>query len=247
MAKSEKKTPEKSVSVASIGSGAKKKSSEKSVPVSSFGSGAKKGKKLNLGKSKDTRYLLEMVGVLAGVLLLWFRKPNKEEEAFVGPYIRMLMDKPDKMEELGIAAIIRRKGADGTTEKPQKAGSTWGWSQLLVVIGEDKNTPEERERVASAILDDFNAHCTRAMFDYPNRARFARDYTAAIMEPADAHILDKDVLGLMKSAYETPLEDLKFHVEVMEKFWSNVEEGGEKIDEFVANFGSGLNSKEDLE
>ena len=99
---------------------------KKDPPVSALAGDTKGGKKklLNLssGKAKDTRHLLEMVAVAAGLLLLWWRRPNKEEEAFVGPCMRVLNENPDKMEELGISAVIRRRGRDGATEKLQDKG-----------------------------------------------------------------------------------------------------------------------------
>ena len=214
------------------------KGGKKGAPKGGF-SGGKLSSPLTMkGGKKDPRHILNLAMCAPKVMPIWFRKFNKDEEAFAGPWLRGLMEDPDRMEALGIAAVVKRKGADGVTPLPQKPGTMWAWQQVLVIIGDDGDDPQRREEIASAIMSDFNEHARRPLFEYPTRMRFGRDYTAADPVPADVYLLDSDVCCLMQNCYEADqlsLEDLKEHDDIMALWWSDLDAGRAAMDAFIEN------------
>ena len=212
----------------------KKKGGGKQPAKGGFASGKLSSPLQMKGGKRDPRHILNMVLVAPMVLLCWVRRFNRDEEAFWGPYLRMLLENPEKMEELNIAAIVKRRGEDGVTEMPQKPGSTWGWSQLILILGEEGLSPEVRESAASAVISDFNEHAVRPLFDYPTRMRLGRDFTAADPAAADTALLDKDVISLMENCYEgMPLADVADDPDIMKLWWSDVGAGAEIVAQHV--------------
>ena len=103
---------------------APKKGGQKSPPKSAFNSPGKFGSPIKVGK-KDNRNVLDFEGVDKGVMNAYVKKHNAEEEAFMSYDMRLLNDNPGIIEELGINAILSRKGVDGETAMKQSATSTY--------------------------------------------------------------------------------------------------------------------------
>jgi len=209
-------------------------------PQSAFNSGKfKKSPDFLKNMKKDNRHLVMVEGLQGGIVVAYFRKFNNDEEPFLGPYVKFLDDNPDVMENLEIAAIRYRRGIDGRSPMAQYPGTTWGWRQFIFVTGEDENTVEHREEIATRLLDHYNSKATTDLFPYPRKAKFGDDLTSQPMRSVDAALLDRDVIGMMSAAYpDTALTDLRDYEDIMACFWEDIEAGGEVIENYVnINFG----------
>ena len=206
---------------------APKKGGQKSPPKSAFNSPGKFGSPIKVGK-KDNRNVLDFEGVDKGVMNAYVKKHNAEEEAFMSYDMRLLNDNPGIMEELGINAILSRKGVDGETAMKQSATSTYNWRQFVFIIGEDDNTPANRKALASKLVAHFNSNANSANYQYPRKIKLGEDLTQSPCRPVDSILLDTDVLGMMLAAYpDTPLEELATFDEIMGGFWTDIEHGRE--------------------
>ena len=204
------------------------------TPKSAFSGGKfKKSADFLKGMKKDNRHLLFWQSLQQGIMVGWFQMGNKEEEAFVGPYLKMLQDNPELMEQLGVDAIVYRKGPDGEP-MPQNPGTDYNWRQLVFIIGEEENTAEHREGLANGVIANFNLHATVTLFRYPRNVKSGGDITANPIPAVGVSLLDKDVIGLLMAAYPyTALDELKGFDEVMTSFWDEPTHGAGVMDDFI--------------
>ena len=203
-----------------------------STPIGKFSLG-KGPLTLSSGK-KDARHHIIVMGLCPGLVVCWMKKFNKEEEPFLGPYIRLLEDDPAKMEELGISAILKRRGEDGNTEMPQQPGGNFPWRAFLLTVPEDCNTPESREEAVQALMDDFNSKAQQPLFKHPQQVKWGRDVTGDSPRPADVALLDRDVCQLMASGHQIPLEEVKEDASEMAKWWEDAEQGAAVMENCLA-------------
>jgi len=208
---------------------------DKIKPSSAFATGKYKGDSpLKPGK-KDVRHLLFVLGLCNGIVLAWLKKYNLDQEPFLNYDYQLLNDSPATMEDLGINAVVHRKGADGATAMTQTPTSTYNWRQMVLIIGEDSNTATARRELADRLIAHFNNNANTANYQYPRKVRFGSDLTGRVFRPADHGLLDIDVLGLMMAAYPTtPLEELATFDDIMSTFWTNIERGREVMAAHVA-------------
>jgi hypothetical protein len=220
----------------------------KSPPKSNFASAGKFKKSPDFMKNmkKDNRHWLIGEGHSAGIATMYFKKFNKDEEAYIGPWLKLLDDNPEMKEELGIDAILFRRGEDGNTALTQNPETDYAWRIMVFVIGEDNNTVERREQLMNGVIAHFNLHANAPLFRYPRKCRFGIDRTEDPMTSCGSALLNKDVIGLLLSAYsDNTLEDLKGYDEIMKAFWGSVEDGVQAIDEYVIDFGGEQNETND--
>ena len=198
--------------------------------VSAFAKGPFVGK--SPIKGRDSRFILNWKGLENGILLLWGKKPNKDEAAFWGPIFKRLKEDEEKRMELGINCIAPRKGKDGCTAMLQAPiGTKWPWEQMVCIVGEQCNTKENRCAVAKKLVKFINDNTTSATFDFVHRTRRGQDLTTDPLETLDACLLDLDVVRLMHAAFPTvPMSELSTNHEVMKTFWRNIEHGKEAIE-----------------
>ena len=103
-------------------------------------------------KGKDSRNILNLKGLQNGVVVMWAKKANKDEAAFLGPVFKMLKQHEETMNEIGTYAITARKGTNGTKELKQSPSERkWPWEQLVCVVGENNNTKDERANIAKKL------------------------------------------------------------------------------------------------
>jgi len=209
---------------------------KKPAPKSAFAVGGKIGSPEIKGASKDNRHWVIVEGIQNGVVVLHFKKFNCDEDPFWTPYAKFLDDNPEVKEELGINAIVYRKGEDGSTALPNAPGSEYSWKQLVILVGEDQNTAAHRKEVAQKIISHFNEKATHEMFRYPRKAKFGRDVTSVPPRPVDGALLDREVIGLIMAAYPdvTPIMDLTECEDIMETFWTDVNHGAEVMESYVS-------------
>jgi hypothetical protein len=204
----------------------------KGIPTSRFAKGRLK-ETTPLNAKKDGRHVLSMEGLQQGILVLWPEKGTAKEEPYIAPLYKELVDHPEVMEELCINAITYRKGEDGETAMKQNPTSTYDWKQLICIIGVEDNTSEARMEIADKIITHYNAGATTALYKYPKKMRFGRDLTQDPPRSVDALLLDKDVLGLMCTAYPKHRpEDLAEFDEIMEPFWTEIGHGRDFIENY---------------
>lgn len=188
-----------------------------------------------MGK-KDGRNVLMYEGLQQGMMIIYVKKASKAEEAYLSPTLDYLQEHEEIMKEVGINAILYRKGANGTTEMPKAPKSMYSWKQLLVIIGEDNNTPEGR-RVAAKDVIEFLNKCTDDKdleYQFPTKTRLGKDETCDPRRAVDSCLLDSDVAALMKEAYpETEMEELMEYQDIMETFWTDIEHGKEVVNGFM--------------
>lgn len=213
-----------------------KKNSSKSPaakkgPKSAF-SGKYTASPSGLGK-KDGRNVVMFEGLQGGMMILYVKKGSKMEEAFITPTIDYLQQNGELMEEIGVNAILYRKGADGKTEMPKGPKSTYSWKQLLMIVGEDNNTVAGRREAAKVVVEFFNKCVVDEELDYKfqTKTRLGTDETCDPPRSVDSCLLDSDVVALMKEAYpDVEMEELKDYNDIMETFWSDIEHGKEVVE-----------------
>lgn len=208
----------------------------KSPPVSAFNSGKCKKGPLGLkGNKKDDRHHAVIEGLQGGLAVIHFRKFNKEEAAYIGPWERITKNDAEKMADLKIAAFLKRRGPDGF-QLPQEQGSTWGWTSVLIVLGEEENTEENREQVLADIIADINAVSHKPLFAYPKKFKIGSDATKDPKRCVDRALMDKDVVQLLAEAYpETNLDELHEYEEVMEKWFADPKRGETVINDYLSS------------
>lgn len=188
----------------------------------------KGGSPLKNGK-KDNRNVLYIVGVQNGIAVVYFKKPNKDEEAFLS-YDMENFGNPTVAEAFGINDVAHRKGEDGETALKQGPNSDWNWRQLLLIIGEDDNTPQGRRAAANAIVDEVNRNATTASYRYPKKCRFGGDLSAVPLATVDSVLLDADVLGLILAAYPSvAVSQLMEERDILATFWCDTAHGREVL------------------
>ena len=203
---------------------------DKIEPASAFATGKYKGDSpLKPGK-KDTRHVLLVLGLCNGIVLAWLKKYNFDQEPFLNHDFQLLHDSPATMEDLGINAVVHRKGENGGTALTQSPTSTYNWRQMVIIVGEDQNTTHTRKEIAAKLVAHFNNNANSANYQYPRKVKFGTDMTGGVLRPVDHAVLDIDVLGLMMAAYpNTPLDELATFDGIMSTFWTSVERGREVI------------------
>lgn len=193
-------------------------------PKSAFSSGKFKGVTPLKGK-KDIRHLLHYEGLQNGVVVAFLQKYNAPEEPFFAYDYKFLNDNPEDMEELGINAIVFRRGSFGEPLK-QSPTSTYNWRQFVLIVGEANNTPHKRKEAMKKLVDHFNENATTANYQYPRKVKLGSDYTTSSPAPNNSSMLDTDVIGLMMAAYpNTPLSEVANFDGVMASFWESPDYG----------------------
>jgi len=227
----------------------KKAEAAKASPASAFKSGKFNGDTPLKGGRKDNRHVLSIKGFAPGVVTAYVSKYNAEEEPFFLYDYKLLQDNPGIMENLGINAIVARKGTDGETPMKQSATSTYNWRQFIFIIGEDNNTSAKRKALCAKLVTHFNKNATTANYQYPRKVKFGTDLSDSGMPgPVDANLLDEDVLGLMLAAYpSTPPEELATFDDVMGQFWTDLDHGREVLAAHAAGVEEEEEEKNELE
>jgi hypothetical protein len=211
-----------------------KKTFKKSPPISKFkNAGAEAGSPFRSGK-KDDRHKLFYKGVQNGVMVLWLKQGNENAEPFCQPIHKVFREDAGKMVELNICAILNRRGDDGE-KMMQSATSEYPWRQFMIITGEKNNTPAKRKEYAEALVTFFNSLATKAHYTFVRKIKIGEDLTANPLETVDTVLLDRDVVGLMLSAYEdTPLEEVVLYDKIMKTFWKDIAHGREVVEAVVA-------------
>lgn len=188
------------------------------------------------GRSKDRRNQWFVEGLKGGVVVGYFKKATKDEEAFAAPFFQLLETSVEDREELGCSAILLMKGVDGETPKPQNPGTTWGWRLLLFIVGENGNTPEKRREISNLVISKFNDMATSEHYRYPTKLRFGDDQTAPEHRAIDTMVLDEDVIGMMNAAYGqlSTYEDMMVDPEIMADFWEDPTRGSVVMEQFLS-------------
>ena len=208
------------------------KSSPKKSPKSALTSGKFKSSITALGNKKDKRNQMIIEGLQQGVLVIYMKKWNKEEEAFLAPDVQYFNENPDIMESLGIHAIVYRRGIDGETALPQSDDSGYNWKQFVCIIGESVTLKEEQIKFANKLIEHFNNNkATAHKYQFFTRMKLGADITMSKPCPLDACLLDTDVVGLMEAAFpdEDP-NDIAEYDDIMCTFWTNLEHGKSVIE-----------------
>jgi hypothetical protein len=190
-----------------------------------------------IGKAKrDYRYELFVRGVQEGIVVLYFKKPGREEEPYLNHDYTHLNENPDVRVELGINAVLYRKGVDGVTPLTQTPTSHYAWRQLVCVVGtNEENTTQQRRALADRIIAHFNTNATAANYTYPKSVKFGQDVTGELLGPVDTVLLDEDVVAMMQSAYPTvSIQSFATFDEIMENFWTDPVRGASVLSTFVA-------------
>jgi hypothetical protein len=208
----------------------------KKVPKSAF-TGKYSATPVGLKGKKDTRNQMIIEGLQPGVMTVYFKKAHCNEEAFLQPDIKKLQENRDIMEELGINAILIRKGSDGVTEMKQNPSSDFGWRQLILIIGQDNNSASGRKEIADKLVEYFNSDASQALYKYPRKVKFAEDNTGNPLRPLDACFLNSDVPPLMAAAYpDMELDEVSTFPDIMATFWTDVSYGQKAVETFMANY-----------
>jgi hypothetical protein len=211
---------------------------KKSPPKSAFTTGKFKGGS-PFGKKKDLRHQLFIEGLHNGIVVMYLKKHNVEEEPFLNHDYRLLTEDPQVMESLGVTAILNRKGVDGITSMTQSSSSTYPWRQMVCIGGEESNTAAKRDKLANLLVGHLNNNATTENYKYPKKVKFGGDVTGATFRPLDCCLLDADVIGAMEAAYaDTPLSVLSGFEEIMATFWSDFDHGEEAMHAFQDDGGN---------
>ena len=110
----------------------------------------------------------------------------------------------------------------------------------MFIPGEEENTAEYRERLASAIIASFNSHAVKPTYKYPKHVKFGGDFSSDPLVTVDTYLLDQDVIGLMQAAYpDNTLLELKEFPDIMEDFWGDPTRGAEAMDGYEPSFDPG--------
>jgi hypothetical protein len=216
----------------------------KSPPKSAFSTGKFTGGS-PFGAKKDTRHQLFIEGLHNGIVVMYIKKHNVDEEPFLNHDYRLLSEDAQVKESLGVTAILSRKGVDGITTMKQSSSSTYPWRQIVCIGGEESNTAAKRGRLASLLVGHLNNNATTENYRYPKRVKFGGDVTGVTFRPLDCCLLDSDVIGAMEAAYpETTLSDLSEFEDIMATFWSDLEHGNEAMDAFQDDVGNASDTEQ---
>ena len=205
--------------------------SKSSAPQSVFAKGAYKSP-IAKGR-KDSRHLLFVEGMQEGIVVLYLKKANRDEEPYLRYDMDLLYNSPDKLEELGINCIVHRRGCNGDTAKPQGPASEYYWRQFLCIIGEEANTVDGRREQANTLIEYLNRNAVTPNYQFPKKVRFGGDNTSEPMGRVDGVLRDADVLGVMVAAYpSTSVVEMATYDDIMDKFWNDIEYGKEVLRQF---------------
>jgi hypothetical protein len=187
------------------------------------------------------------MGLKPGAVVFWLQKYNAEEEPFFNYDYKLSADNPGIMEELGINAIVAHKGTDGETPKKQSSRSHYNWRQFLCIVGEDNNTPAKCKAFAAKLVAHFNANANTHNYEYLHKIKFTGDHTGFTSCPADAALLDEDVIGLMLAAYkDTPIEEVAAFDDIMHRFWTSIAHDHDFLEEGIAEAEAATNLENDI-
>ena len=204
-------------------------------PISKYSKGKAVTIPSGLSNQKDNRHILYAEGLKPGFIILWLKKHNKDEEPYLREDYTIFEGQPDKLEELGIHVVLDCKGDDGITPLQWGKNKDYKWKQFTAVVGEEDNTPQMCRKIANNLMTYLNANLKNPdMYKFKYQVRFGGNLTSSPMRPLDAVMLDTDVIEFMDAGYEdfTPSELTK-HDEVMKKFWTNIEDGKNKIENHI--------------
>ena len=198
-------------------------------------------------RKKDNRHHVFCEAMKPGAMIIYISKFNKEEAAFDAPWQKHLEDNRELMEELNISAIISRKGPDGKTPLRQAPGVSYGWKAYLVILGDEKNTEEDRAAIVAKAVQDYNTYATQEHYLYPRKAKFVSDLTPTNMRAADELMLDEDVIHLMMAAYgdSLKLDEMKDNPGIMEEFFADPYHGVNVIETYINQFVTNGNDEEE--
>ena len=186
-----------------------------------------------IGKAKkDYRYELFVRGVEEGIVVIYFKKPGRDEEPFLNHDYTFLTENPDVRIGLGVNAIWYRKGVDGHTAMHQNPTSNYSWRQLVCVVGEE-NTTQKRKSLADAIIVHFNDHATSSNYTFPKSIKFGSDTTGDGLSSVDEVLLDDNVVAMMQSAYPgIPVQSFVDYPDIMSNFWTDTDRGASVLMNF---------------
>jgi hypothetical protein len=217
-----------------------------SKPSKSCSAKYKASKKVTSKKDVDVRNHMVIEGLQEGIMSVYVKKFNVEEEAFLGPDLKLLQKNAGTIELLGIHAILYRKGVDGATAMMQSPGTNYAWSQFILIVGEEAcKDPQERLKIANKLLAYFNANATDGMYKFPRKMKLGEDKTQDPPRPVDAVLLDNDVIAMMQTAYPAlefhtlaaydtiaemqaaypELHELSAYETIVKKFWTDINYG----------------------
>ena len=210
-------------------------STPKMSPISKYSKGKAVTIPNDLSNKKDNRHILYVEGLKPGFVILWLKKHNKDEEPFLKEDYLMFEQQPEKLKQLGIHVVLDRKGDDGITGLQQGKDRNYKWKQFTAIVGEEHNTPKMRNKIATNLMTYLNVNLKNSnMYKYPYQIRFGGDLTSSPMRPLDAVMLDTDVIEFMNASYESFfLGKLMKHSEIMKKYWTNIEDGKNKMEKKV--------------
>ena len=218
---------------------------ETSAKKNLFANGTFKGSLLSK-KNKDKRHILFVEGMKNGVVTVWLKKHNKNEEPYLAYDMIQFRDDSELCESLGIDAIIARRGEDGETALNQNANSEYDWRQFIFVVGEDANTPATRKSIAIRMVDHLNKNAVTPNYQFPTKVKFGGDRTAEPMAALSSNLLDQHVLQMMRVAYPAmTIADFLADQEIMEAFWDNATYGASFLME--NDLGNVIDSEDDNE
>ena len=185
-------------------------------------------------KKKDPRNQLFVEGFHPNFGLAYGKKFNKNH-AMCGGWFCTLAEADETMQqEMGSIGVFPLRGPDGNF-LPQEPGSLWPWKGTLFVVNEEKDGFEERRAFGDRKIAKWNELATTENCRFPRKMKFAKDLTGETLKKLDQGLLDEDVVRVMMSAYghAMDLESMKDNNEIMDMFWTDVEQGKKAIDSFV--------------
>ena len=204
-------------------------------PISKFSKGKAVTIPSGLSNQKDNRHILYVEGLKPGFIILWLKKHNKDEEPYLREDYKIFEDHQEKLEELGIHVVLDCRGDNGVTALQQGKNFSYKWKQFTAVVGEEDNTPETRKEIAKNLIAYLNVNLKNpVLYKFKYQVRFGGDLTYSPMRPLDAVMVDSDVIEFMNASYENfTLTQLTKHNEVMKKFWTNIEDGRNKMENHI--------------
>jgi hypothetical protein len=125
--------------------------------------------------TKDRRHKLFYEVLAPGIVIVYMKKFNMNEEPYLQPLYKMLYDHEDIKNELRVIAAVPRRAADGDTLK-QSSKSVYAWKQIMLLIGQpelDENgleTPWEHPPEVTKFLEYFNSPEMQQEFQWPCKA-----------------------------------------------------------------------------
>lgn len=185
------------------------------------------------GQRKDTRSKMYYEFLACGIAIVYVARANSTDEAFLMHDYKDLMQDMDLKQRMKIITICARRGSDGN-QIPSNNGTTYPFRQF--VLGISPATHSQAKKQVKDLLEYLNKSQDNAdKYKYPKKIRLVEDFTQDTPRPADARLLDNEVVNMMKACYDCPLQDLMQYDEVMSEFWSDIEYGKSFLDEYMGN------------